>query len=365
MNSNLNEPVRVGILWRGDRSDDSPMPPDDRKLARLFEAFHELNVVAVPVAFADDEIGDVREEILGCDGVLVWVNPIQDGANRSALDVLLREASVQGVFISAHPDTILKLGTKEVIFRTRELGWGSDTALYGSLADFKERFPVRLAARGRLVVKQARGNGGNGVWKVELVDSDRTVSPNEIVRVQSAQSSDGSSALISLGSFMDSCEEYFSWSGCLVDQEYLDRLSEGMLRCYFTHDEVVGFARQWPRGLLDQDPNEAPVPARSSVMEGPDDPAYKALRTKAELEWVPQMMSLLGLDRESLPVVWDADFLYGPKDATGNDTYVLCEINVSAVWPFPPMASEKIARAALQQVSAAKAQRAGKYQPLT
>jgi hypothetical protein len=55
------------------------------------------------------------------------------------------------------------------------------------------------------------------------------------------------------------------------------------------------------------------------------------------------MASLLDLKLTALPVVWDADFLYGPKDASGNDTFVLCEINVSAVWPFPPMGAPTVA----------------------
>ena len=46
------------------------------------------------------------------------------------------------------------------------------------------------------------------------------------------------------------------------------------------------------------------------------------------------MMLLLEIDRASLPVIWDADFLYGPKIESGVDSYVLCEINVSAVFPF-------------------------------
>jgi hypothetical protein len=36
--------------------------------------------------------------------------------------------------------------------------------------------------------------------------------------------------------------------------------------------------------------------------------------------------------------------MYGPKTAAGEDSYVLCEINVSSVIPFPPAAPEKIAR---------------------
>ena len=62
------------------------------------------------------------------------------------------------------------------------------------------------------------------------------------------------------------------------------------------------------------------------------------------------MKDLLGLDTQSLPVMWDADFLYGPKDASGCDTYVLCEINISCVWPFPPRATMDVARAAIASV---------------
>jgi len=350
-------PLRIGILWRGDRNVESPAPRADRQLGPLFKAFSKLNVTIVPIPFTDDAVDEVREELLSCDGVLVWVNPIQDGANRAALDSLLSEASSRGIFVSAHPDVILKLGTKEVIFHTRELGWGSDTALYSSSADLKKRFPARLAAHSRLVLKQGRGNGGNGVWMVELVEEDSKASPDQIVRVQDAQLRDGSSQMMMLGAFMDRCEEYFAWSGCLVDQEYQARLADGMLRCYFTHDEVVGFARQWPKGLLKLEPGQLPIESPPSLMEGPDVPAYQALRVRAEGEWVPQMKTILDLDRESLPVIWDADFLYGAKDAFGEDTYVLCEINVSAVWPFPPMAAEKVAAAALLRVQAARTSR--------
>lgn len=128
-----------------------------------------------------------------------------------------------------------------------------------------------------------------------------------------------------------------------------------MVRCYFSHDEVVGFARQWPKGLLDLDPGEAPVEAPPSVMEGPDVPAYQALRAKAEREWVPQMKTILGLEWETLPVIWDADFLFEPKDSSGADTYVICEINVSAVWPFPPMAADTVAAAAVARADEGQA----------
>ena len=48
----------------------------------------------------------------------------------------------------------------------------------------------------------------------------------------------------------------------------------------------------------------------------------------------------------SLPIIWDADFLYGPRDRAGEDTYVLCEINVSSCFAFPDQAPGAIARLA-------------------
>ena len=56
--------------------------------------------------------------------------------------------------------------------------------------------------------------------------------------------------------------------------------------------------------------------------------------------------------RTSLPVIWDADFLYGPKAAAGDDTYVLCEINASSTFAFPEHAMPAVARAALDRIAA-------------
>jgi len=66
-----------------------------------------------------------------------------------------------------------------------------------------------------------------------------------------------------------------------------------------------------------------------------------------ETEWVPQMIDILGLDPAALPIIWDADFLYGPRDAAGADSYVLCEINVSSCFAIPDQAPGAIARLAL------------------
>jgi hypothetical protein len=73
-----------------------------------------------------------------------------------------------------------------------------------------------------------------------------------------------------------------------------------------------------------------------------------------ESEWTPQMMQVLDLDTESLPIIWDADFLYGPHALSGEDTHVLCEINASSVFPFPEQAPSVIAQLALARLQSAK-----------
>lgn len=73
-----------------------------------------------------------------------------------------------------------------------------------------------------------------------------------------------------------------------------------------------------------------------------------------ETDWTPQMMRVLDIDADSLPVLWDADFLYGPRTASGEDTYVLCEINGSSVIPFPEQAPAEVAQGALAWLVAAR-----------
>ena len=349
---------KIGLLWRGNRGEEPYSNPRAARLKPLMAAIRRLNVAAEPVVYHDDAVASVREQLLGLDGVLVWVNPIQDGADRSRLDALLREVAASGTWVSAHPEVILTLGTKEVLYRTRELGWGTDTDLYRDAADFRARFPGALAKDTVRVLKQARGNGGNGVWKVELVKPTAgEPGPDALVRVRHAMEKENApSDQLRLRDVLDRCEEYFAWSGCLIGQPFQQRLADGLIRCYFVHDEVVGFLRQWPAGLLEPAAEAARHPAPASLAEGPDTPAYGLLRRSVEQEWIPQMKQVLSLDSFALPAIWDCDFLYGPKTPAGQDTYVLCEINVSAVWPFPDQAIDKLAQAAVARTSSRTAE---------
>ncbi len=66
------------------------------------------------------------------------------------------------------------------------------------------------------------------------------------------------------------------------------------------------------------------------------------------------MQRMLDIKTQQLPVLWDCDFLLGPKNAAGDDTYVLCEINASSVSPFPDSAVAPVAAATLARVREAR-----------
>src|SRR5258708_34813640 len=158
---------RIALLWRGDRDARAKAKPTNNRLSPLFEALASLNVTAEPAVYSDEIADEVRDQLLRLDGVLVWVDPISDGHDRSKLDPMLREVAAKGVWVSAHPDVILKMGTKEVLFRTRHLGWGTETYLYHALDELVGELPLRLVS-GPRVLKQNRGNGGIGTGKAEL-----------------------------------------------------------------------------------------------------------------------------------------------------------------------------------------------------
>ena len=151
------------------------------------------------------------------------------------------------------------------------------------------------------------------------------------------------------------CEPYFAFDGCIIDQPFQPRLPEGMIRCYMGVDKVVGFGQQLIKALISPPADGPDSPAAQPgprIMHPADAASFQALRAKMETEWTPQMMATLGIDAASLPIIWDADFLYGPRTASGEDSYVLCEINVSSVFAIPDQAPAAIARLTLKRLEA-------------
>jgi hypothetical protein len=345
---------RIAVLWRGDREVRRAATPQNNRYHRVFEELAAVGIHAEPAVYADDIADEVREQLLAVDGVLVWVDPISGGKTRAVLDPILRDVASRGPWVSTHPDVILKMGVKEVLHRTRHLGWGTDTHLYRTVVDFEDAFPSRLQSAGPRVLKQNRGNGGQGVWKVELVS--RLASKASVVRILHAQRGSVPEEM-PLGDFMTSCEPYLASDGCIVDQPFQPRLPDGMIRCYMGSDKVVGFGHQFIKALIPpllEGPDSPDAQPGPRIMHGAEAEPLQALKAKMEAAWTPQMMEILGIDPASLPIIWDADFLYGPRTASGEDSYVLCEINVSSVFAIPDQAPAAIASLALTRLRSAR-----------
>src|SRR5215471_9471797 len=102
---------RMAILWRGDEVARRTVTPETSRFKAVFAALDDVGVDAEAVVYEDDVLDAVRTQLATLDGVLVWVNPIHEGRNRAKLDALLREVAARGVWVSAHPDVILKMGT--------------------------------------------------------------------------------------------------------------------------------------------------------------------------------------------------------------------------------------------------------------
>src|SRR4051812_12689624 len=218
--------LKLALVWRGDPEAPDRPTKHGTRLQPLADALIEVGIEIEPVVYFDDAVEAVRDRLLQCDGLMVWVDPLADGQDRSRLDPMLRQVARGGVWVSAHPDVILKMGTKEVLFRTRELGWGADTHLYETFQAFQEQFPSRLGQGLPRVLKPHRGNDGQGIWKAQLGRDGSSghsgafdpSSDAAMVVVQAA--ANDRLEVVPFPDFIQRFRSCFSGAGCLVDQAF-------------------------------------------------------------------------------------------------------------------------------------------------
>lgn len=311
-------------------SRDNPLPLDAGRFRAIAAALDAAGFRPIACHYDEAREAEVEAELRGCAAALVWVNPVQDGRFRHGLDRVLRRAAEAGVMVSAHPDVIDRMGVKAVLAVTAEIGWSGDARYYATAASLEHGLAATLGG-GPRVLKQNRGHSGIGVWRVEML------SPGQ-VRVMEAR--DRTRATVfALADFLAERAAELDQVGGFVDQAFQPLLADGMVRCYLAGARLAGFGWQKVRALLDAD--DLPTPPRS--YSGPDDPRFQLLRRLMDQRWTPALIRVLGLGEGDLPALWDADFLFGPRDAQGQDSFVLCEINVSSVSPMPDEAPAAVA----------------------
>ena len=348
--------LKIAIVYPGDAEVRRLATRENNRFAAVFAAFAARGVDAEPAVYHREEASALRDQLLTMDGALVWVNPVEAGHSRAPLDAVLREVARAGVFVSTHPDVIMKLGTKDVLFDTRAMGWGSDVHRLDSLEQLRAELGDRLAGGAIRVVKQWRGHSGIGVWRVQRVPSDSPFAAESLVRAKHAPR-DSAEATLPFAEFVARMAPYFEEGGHMIDQAWQPRLIEGMVRCYLVQDRVAGFGLQAVNALhppvAGTGSAQAPMPSQR-LYHPPDLSHLQGLKRRLESEWIPELQRTVGLRTEELPLLWDCDFLHGEPAREGDERYVLCEINVSSVAPFPDSAIAPLVDAAVARAGMAR-----------
>src|SRR2546421_267018 len=104
---------KVALVWHGDRETRETVKLEDHRLGPTAQGLRDQGLDPQPAVYNDDFADEVRDQLLQVDAVLVWVNPIEQDRDRTNLDAMLGDVASKGVFVSAHPDAIQKMGTKE------------------------------------------------------------------------------------------------------------------------------------------------------------------------------------------------------------------------------------------------------------
>jgi hypothetical protein len=331
---------RVALLYPGDREARDRCDPSASRFAALFEALRAAGIAPEPAVWNEDFADDVAAQLRQVQAVLAWCNPIEGGRRRDCLDAVLRDVAGQGVFVSAHPDAVQRLGTKDVLLATRYLPFGSDVCCIDTLDQLRSELPTRLR-RGARVLKQRRGHSGIGVWRVDALGSGR-------LAVQHAQRGSAQQEMDWDG-LAQVMAPYFAAEagGHMIDQAWQPRLSEGMVRAYLVGDRVAGFGHQAVNALHPDEPQPG-----QRLYHDAGVAQFQALRQRLESDWVERLTQAVGLAPERLPLLWDCDFIPGEPAAGDPDPYVLCEINVSSVAPFPHSCTAPLVEAVARALQA-------------
>ena len=322
----------IALILYGDENSTRNAFTDDN-FKELAESLTKSGFNVESVLYHHSKAKQLETDLERFTAVLSWVNPkerIERGTDNLNLDDILLNISKKGVFVSTHPDIILKIGTKRVLYSTCDMDWGGDTELYADYGDFEKRFVNSLNKSGIRVLKQYRGESGRGIFKVSLDETEN-------VRVVHAVSGD-EERIFSKDEFHSEFKKYFENDGLLINQKWAESIVNGMVRCYLTGTKVSGFGYQESVALCPPDkPGLKIRPTSRRFYFSEECGLFQDLRKIMETKWVPQLQEIHSISDELMPLLWDIDlFIINVNTTHTEEKYTLCEINVSCVSPFPP-----------------------------
>jgi glutathione synthase/RimK-type ligase-like ATP-grasp enzyme len=285
---------------------------------------------AYPLFYSDAAHDKIMAKLSKVDGVIPRVNPgTYKGVTNSKLNALQNKLAADfGVKLMSSPDVRVKMGAKDALVKIKDLQCGMpDTYAYYDMASFTSTFPTVMST-GPRVLKQNRGSQGEGIWICELDSYPGGVLPGDTV-LKLTEAVDNHVEHLPLDEFMAFCEQYIvGEEGQLIDQRFLPRIVEGELRVNMVFDKPTQIVHKKPMagGL-----SATLASGATYTNYEPDDPQFKELMDKFVNQDLALIMPALEMSNEPLPLIWTSDFILGPKDASGKDTYVVGEFNCSCV----------------------------------
>jgi hypothetical protein len=145
--------------------------------------------------------------------------------------------------------------------------------------------------------------------------------------------------MLSVDDFFKEFRRYFENGGMLINQQWVQGITNGMVRCYLTGIKVSGFGYQESNALCPQsdDPASPVRPTSGRFYFSEHCGLFQDLRSIMESKWVPQLQQIHSISDQMMPLLWDVDlFINDVNGQHAEGKYTICEINVSCVSPFPP-----------------------------
>jgi len=315
--------------------------------------------------YFDTKHAEFSKAITKYDALIVRINPgqLSQGTlpgTQERFDALMNSYISKGGIVWSSPDVQTKMGAKDALCKIANMGCGLvDTLAYYSEEELVTGFKKTCAFQPR-VIKQNRGSAGEGIWLCWLCSGkycktygEKTLADGDWLKLM--EMNDNHTEYHTVSEFLEFCvngpgsKKAGNWQstfpgkyleggkeagGQLVDQRLLPRISEGEVRILMAGDTCQKCIHKKPMGG-----GLSAVGGNSDyTYYEPEDPMYSDLLAKL-MKDIPQLMKVLDLEGQPLPLLWTADYI--PKDpefarTDGVDTeYVVGEFNCSCVGISP------------------------------
>ena len=325
----------------------------------IVNALKEKGFGAEAIYYRDEWFKDVFDYILEkADAVIVRINPGNLPNGEGKLFEMLRQLHDSDVIVMTHPNTMMRFGAKDALAKLADTDLVTeDTYAYYDYDEFKKTFPKSISY-GTRVLKQNRGSTGEGIWRVEVVDTKignyeagDTLPLDTVVKCTEAV--DNHVEYTSLGKFIKFCKRYIDGdNGMLVDMRFMPRIVEGEIRILMVADKPIFVVHKKP--VQEKDAFSATIASGATyTYYKPEE--FPVLVDKF-VSSIPMISDKLGKIKNT-PIIWTGDFMLD-TDENGEDSYVLGEMNCSCVGFFSHLdmgIQEMIADEVIKRVEAKKA----------